>query len=91
TFISSSKTNKEIKDDNKDLKKEKGYKLYSEIVELDNGQTIISEFKDEKSGSKDIMVSLFNKDHQKLWEYRFFDKDHKNNSVKFKVANYDDD
>lgn len=91
TFISSSKTNKEIKDDNKDLKKEKGYKLYSEIVELDNGQTIISEFKDEKSGSKDIMVSLFNKDHQKLWEYRFFDKDHKRNSVKFKVANYDDD
>ena len=89
--ISSSKTNKEIKEDNKNLKKESGYKLYPEIVELDNGQVVIYEFKDTKSGFKDISVKLFSKDYQKLWEYRFFDKDHKYNSINFKIANYDDD
>lgn len=91
TQASAYKTNGEIKDDNRNLKKTSGYKLTSQIVELNNNQTLIFEYKHERPFHKDISLKLFNEKYQKLWDYKFFNEDHKNNFIHFKIVNYDND
>ncbi len=88
---SAPKTNGERKDDNRNLKKTAGYQLTSEIIELNNNQTLIFEYKYDRPLFKDISLKLFNNKNEKLWDYKFFDQDNKYNFVNFKVVNYDND
>ena len=85
------KTNGEVKEDNRNLKKSSRYKLTSQIVNLNNNQSLIFEYKYERPFHKDISLKFFNEKYQKLWDYKFFDQDHKNNFVYFKIVNYDND
>ncbi|MBB4806716.1 hypothetical protein HNP38_002012 [Chryseobacterium defluvii] len=91
TPITSSKTNRELKEQRKDGKKSSGAAFYPEIIELDNNEVLTFEYKFDRPVFKDFYLKLFNREHQKVWEYKFFETDVKYNFINFKIVNYDKD